>query len=84
MFLPGTYGTSLIRNHALGGAIKELEKSGLPAQAIEGLKDSIDCNLYFFGDKVEVGVLYAVMILTIVTLLTAYVLINVLNKRKNK
>ena len=84
MFLPGTYGTSLIRNHAIGGALKELESSGLPTQAIEGLKDSIDCNLYFFGDKVEVWVSYAVTIATIVILLAAYVLINVLKKRKNK
>lgn len=84
MFLPGTYGTSLIRNHAMGGAISQLEKSGLPSQAIEGLKDSIDCNLYFFGDKVEVWVMYLVTILTIVVLLGAYVLINALNKRKTK
>lgn len=82
MFLPGTYGTALVRNHAIGGAISELENSGLPTAAIEGLKDSIDCNLYFFGDKVEGAVMYAVILGTIALLLGAYILINVLNKKK--
>ena len=82
MFLPGTYGTALVRNHAIGGAISELENSGLPTAAIEGLKDSIDCNLYFFGDNVEGAVMYAVILGTIALLLCAYILINVLNKKK--
>jgi multidrug/hemolysin transport system permease protein len=84
MFLPGTYGTSLVRNHSLTSVLSKLEGEGIPAQAIEGLKDSIDCNLYFFGDKVETWVAYAVIIGTIVLLLTGYVLINLLNKKKNK
>ena len=83
MFLPGTYGTSLIRNHTLNGAINALEGTGAPIQVIEGLKDSIDCNLYFFGQKVEVWVMYAVMLGTIALLLGGYILINKLCKGKN-
>ncbi len=84
MFLPGTYGTSLIRNHSINGVLNELSNTSLPAEAIEGIKDSIDCNLYFFGDKVEAWVPYLVMGVTIALLIGAYVLLNVLVKRKKK
>ena len=48
-FLPGTYGTSLIRNHTMQGALAEIQNQGIPIVIIEKLKDSLDCNLYFFG-----------------------------------
>ena len=44
-FLPGTYGTSLLRNHALAGVFREMERLGLPAGLLKGVRDSIDCNL---------------------------------------
>jgi len=84
MFLPGTYGTSLIRNHSLNGVMNELAGSGLPEQAVKGLKDSIDCNLYFFNSDVKTWVMYLVMVGTIALLLGAYVLINVLSKARKK
>lgn len=84
MFLPGTYGTSLIRNHATRGAFAEMDKVGIPADVISAMKDSIDCNVYFFGEKVDIGVMYAVLIGAIVALIAAYVLINRFVKRKSK
>ena len=75
MFLPGTYGTALIRNHSLNGVMDSLSKD-LSPQAIQGLKDSIDCNIYFFDTKIEVGTMYLVISLSIVLIITAYVLIN--------
>ena len=84
MFLPGTYGTALLRNHALGGVMEEMLSSGMPEAAVTGLKDSIDCNLYFFGTRVEVWVMYLITIATIALLITAYVLINIFCKRKKK
>ena len=84
MFLPGTYGTSLIRNHSLDGVIREMTAQNLPAQAIKGFKDAIDCNIYFFGEQVSVGVMYAVLIGTVALLIGAYILINVLSNRKSK
>ncbi len=81
-FLPGTYGTSLIRNHALRGAFAEMEKSGMPSEVISGIKNSIDCNLYFFDTKVSMGSMYAVLISTIILLIFIYVIINVLRKKK--
>ena len=47
-FLPGTYGTSLIRNHTMQGALAEIQNQGIPIVIIEKLKDSLDCNLYSF------------------------------------
>lgn len=84
MFLPGTYGTSLVRNHATLGAIEELAKSNISAQAIEGLKDSIDCNIYFFGNSVEPLVMYIVMGMSIVLLIGLYILLNVMKNKGRK
>lgn len=81
MFLPGTYGTSLIRNHCLAGVYRQMENDGFPAEAIEKIKDSIDCNIYFFGEKVDIGSMYLVMIIIIILLILAYVLINILKKK---
>ena len=82
-FLPGTYGTSLLRNHALGGVYKEMADLGFPSEVIEGIKDGIDCNLYFFGDKVELGTMYIILGGAVVVLVGVYVLLNTLCK-KNK
>ena len=79
-FLPGTYGTSLLRNHALRGVFEEMGDAGFTDEVVEAIKDSIDCNLYFFDDKVEVGVMYAILCVTVVALIGVYVLINGLKK----
>lgn len=81
--LPGTYGTSLVRNHAMQGALKQMISDGVPAEIVESIKDSMDCNLYFFGNSVSIGGMYAVMGVTIVALLTAYVLLNVFKGKRN-
>ncbi|MBE5737926.1 MAG: ABC transporter permease [Clostridiales bacterium] len=83
MFLPGTYGTALIRNHAMGGAIEELSKTASP-EIIKALKDTIDCNIYFFDQSVDTSVMYVVVIASIVVLLGAYVLINKFAKKSKK
>ena len=77
--LPGTYGTSLIRNHAMRGVIAEIESQGFP---VEKIKDSIDCNLYFFGSKVSLGADYAVLCGTIAVLIAVYILMNVIKLKK--
>ena len=81
-FLPGTYGTSLLKNHALRGVYREMSTQGFPPEVIEGIKDSIDCNIYFFNHKVGVGAMYGIMIGSIVLLLGVYVLINYLRKER--
>lgn len=81
-FLPGTYGTSLIRNHALAGVFREMSKQNYPAEVVEKIKDSVDCNLYFFENKVSTGAMYVVMIGSIVLFIGLYILINYLKNRK--
>ncbi len=80
-FLPGTYGTSLFRNHAMNGALKALQDEGIPEIVVDSLRDAIDCNIYFFDSKVEPYVMYIVLITSIVALVVAYVLLNIFRKK---
>lgn len=82
-FLPGTYGTALVRNHSMRGVLAEMQDQGVPAEIIEEIKTSIDCNLYFFDHQVAVPAMYAVVIATIVILLGIYILLNALKKDRN-
>ena len=81
-FLPGTYGTSLLRNHALAGAYREMARVGFPADVIEAIRDSIDCNLYFFGRSVSIGGMYAVLVGATLLLVGLYVLLNALRRER--
>lgn len=81
-FLPGTYGTSLIRNHSLAGVYREMAKQGFPTEVVESIKDSVDCNLYFFGNKVSTGAMYGIFVGSIALFIGIYVLINFLRNRK--
>lgn len=81
-FLPGTYGTSLIRNHALAGVYREMSRVGFPDEVVDMIKDSIDCNLYFFGTKVEIGTMYIIMAATVAVLVAVYVMLNICFKKR--
>ena len=80
-FLPGTYGTALMRNHAMQSALAELEKYGVP---VKEMKDAMDCNLYFFGKQVRILAMYAILAVTIVVLIGAYVLLSKLRNKKSR
>ncbi|MBQ8371626.1 MAG: ABC transporter permease [Clostridia bacterium] len=80
-FLPGTYGTSLIRNHAMGGAIEEMAKT-VPAEVTEAVRLSVDCDLYFFDDLVPTSAMYLILALSVLLLVGVYVLMNVLRSKK--
>ncbi len=80
-FLPGTYGTSLVRNHCMQGALAEMQRQGVPAEVMESIKDSLDCNLYFFGNQVSVPNMYMILGITVAVLLAAYILMNALKKK---
>lgn len=83
-FLPGTYGTSLLRNHALRGVFEEMGRQGFPAEVVEAIKDSVDCNLYFFGEKVPLGNMYFILIASVIIAIAVYVVMNVLLGKKQK
>ena len=75
-FLPGTYGTALLRCHAMRGVFAEMRRIGFPAEVVSGIRDSGDCNLYFFGHAVSTGAMYAIMLGSIAALIGLYVLLN--------
>lgn len=83
-FLPGTYGTSLLRNHALRGVFEEMGAQGFPNEVVEAIRDSVDCNLYFGDDKVELSTMYLVVIAAIGIAVGLYVVMNVLIGKKKK
>lgn len=80
-FFPGTYGTSLLRNHTLRGVFAQMETIGFPSEVLKGIRDSIDCNLYFFGNHVSIAAMYAIMGGTLTLLIGGYVLLRSLKKR---
>ena len=67
-------------NHALRGVYAEMTRTGFPAEGGEHIKDSIDCNLYFFGSKVSIGAMTGVMAGSVAVLIGIYILMNLLKK----
>ncbi len=75
-FLPGTYGTALVRNHAMRGVLAEMNRQGVPAAVTEQLKDALDCNLYFFGHQVGISSMYLILGGSVAVLLGVYLLLH--------
>lgn len=80
--LPGTYGTVLLRNHMMGGAMRELDSLRLPPEAIQELRRAFDSDLFFFGSKVSIPMLYVVLCSAIMVLLAAFILLNIRNRKR--
>ena len=81
MFLPGTYATSLFRNHAMQGVFEEMKASGYPVEVIKGLQDVTDCNLYFGGHRVGESTMYLVLGIGAIILVGIYVVMNIRKKK---
>lgn len=82
-FLPGTYATSLIRNHAMRGAFSAMEDAGFPPEAMKTIRDAFDCNLYFFEKSVSEGAMFAVLGGSTAVLVLVYILLNILSKKES-
>lgn len=74
-FVPGTYGTVLLRNHYLRGVLAEMSKT-LPAPLIDAVRDNFDVSFYFFGNRVTTWQCAAVVGAASLVLLGAYVLVS--------
>lgn len=83
-FFPGTYGTSLVRNHALSGVLEAMAEDGVPTEAVEALQKVADCKLSFFDMDVDRWVMYLILVGAAVLLLAAYVLIMMRAERKKQ
>ena len=64
------------------GNLREMQAQGLPAEAAKAMMDAVDCNAYFFGNSVEVPVMYAIIIGATAVLLGVYVMLNRFKKTK--
>lgn len=80
-FMPGTYGTSLLREHCMAGAIRQLGKLDVPSELVVGLGNAFDCNLYFFDSEVSSGAKYLVLIGSTLVLIVLFVLLSALKKK---
>lgn len=80
--LPGTYGTSLVRSHALAGVFRELEEKSVPNEVLVELRKLADCEIQFFGASVDAWQKYVILIVSTFLLLGGFVLFAVLSSRK--
>jgi multidrug/hemolysin transport system permease protein len=74
-FLPGTYGTSLFRNHTMRGAMGEMLELGVPQEVVDSLRDAVDCYVYCLDTQVSEPVMFAVLAGSIALLVVVYVLL---------
>ncbi len=79
--LPGTYGTSLLKNHMMRGVFAEMENIGFPPEVLKGIRDSVDCNLYFFGKAVSTDAMYLVLIGSVLFFTGLFIFFHVLKKK---
>lgn len=84
--LPGTYGTSLLRNHATRGAFEEMISSGFPEEAVTAMQDTIDCNVHFLGNSeaVSIPAMYTILSVSVLVLVITYILLNIFKGKKAK
>ena len=81
-FLPGTYATSLFRNHTLDGPFREMARMNIPASAIEEIKKAFDCKISFLGNDVSIGMMYLILVLSIVILTAIFIAMSKYKKQK--
>lgn len=82
MFLPGTYGTGLLKNRLMRGVFAEMSRLGFPSEVVESIKDSVDCNLYFFEKNVPSWVMAVVIVGSALFFTGLFVVFHLLTKKK--
>ena len=80
-YLPGTYGTSLIKNHMLHGVFEEMAAEGFPEEVVDTLKGALDCNPVFRGQVVTEHQMVIIMLASIVIFGMMYLLITNIPER---
>lgn len=82
--LPGTYGTSLLRHHALRGVTEKMLEAGLPEEALRSIRDSVDYHIYLGNSEIPGYVKYIALIGTMLLLLGIYIALNIIKNKKRK
>lgn len=81
-YLPGTYGTSLIKNHMLRGIFEEMESEKLPDELITAIRETLDCNPQFYGNVVNTTQMVFIMAGSIVVLGAIFLLMTRLPEKQ--
>lgn len=85
MMLPGTYATSLLHRHFLGGPLETLQNDyNYFEVGMNEFKKSFDIDLTFFGNNVSVAACYSVIIISAIALIGIYILVHILKNKKRK
>ncbi len=74
--LPGTYATSLIRNHSMRGALSALKDQGVPDSIMSEIRKTLDCDWYLFDRQVSQTGMYIIVLGFTLLLLGAFVLLR--------
>ncbi len=82
--LPGTYGTALLRNHAMQGAFREMSDNGIDSEIINVLKSSVDANVDFFGKTVKEPVMYVILGGSVIFLIGLYIMLHSFRSKKKR
>ena len=80
-FLPGTYATALLRNHAMRGAMAEMQALGVPADAIDAMGRAVDYHLKFFDHAVSPAAMLAVLCGSVIVLTLVFLAIHFKHKK---
>ncbi|MBR5520222.1 MAG: ABC transporter permease [Clostridia bacterium] len=75
-FLPGTYGTALLRTHSMQGVFAEMIAQGIPSEAVEAMRASVDSKVVLFDTQVSEPMMYAFVIGTVAVLVAVFVLLT--------
>ena len=83
-YFPGTYGTSLIKNHMFRGIFEEMESEKLPKKLITAIRDTLDCNPKFHRNVVNTTQMIVIMAGSIAVLGAIFLLMTRLPEKENR
>lgn len=82
--LPGTYGTALLHERLMGGAIDAMQTSGAPQALADAMRTGFDCTVEFFGTAVPVWAEYLALALAVLALVALYVVLCAVRIHKKR
>ena len=82
-YLPGTYGTSLLKNHMLRGVFAQMTEDGFSKQSVTEIAKSLDCRPMFRGEVVSTQETIAVMAASILILGAVYLVVTAIFIKRN-
>lgn len=83
-YFPGTYGTSLIKNHMFRGIFEEMESEKLPKGLITAIRETLDCSPQFHGNVVNTTQMIVIMAGSIAVLGAIFLFMTRLPEKENR